>query len=69
MDRKLMKRITKKEGLRLLKNSDLLELGQQADGIREKLHPEKTGTFIVDRNINYTNICINKCTFCAFWRD
>ncbi|MBU4320697.1 MAG: radical SAM protein [Nitrospinae bacterium] len=64
-----MKRITKKEGLRLLKNSDLLELGQQADGIREKLHPEKTGTFIVDRNINYTNICINKCTFCAFWRD
>ncbi len=64
-----MKRITKKEGLELLKNSDLLELGQQADGIREKLHPEKTGTFIVDRNINYTNICINKCTFCAFWRD
>ncbi len=63
------KRITKKEGLELLKNSDLLELGQQADGIREKLHPEKTGTFIVDRNINYTNICINKCTFCAFWRD
>ncbi len=63
------KRITKKEGLELLKNSDLLELGQQADGIREKLHPEKTGTFIIDRNINYTNICINKCTFCAFWRD
>ncbi|HBG92192.1 MAG: dehypoxanthine futalosine cyclase [Nitrospirae bacterium RIFOXYB2_FULL_43_5] len=63
------KRITKSEGLELLKNSDLLDLGQQADGIREKLHPEKTGTFIVDRNINYTNICINKCTFCAFWRD
>lgn len=63
------KRITKKEGLELLKNSDLLELGQQADGIREKLHHGKTGTFIVDRNINYTNICINKCTFCAFWRD
>jgi cyclic dehypoxanthinyl futalosine synthase len=63
------KRITKKEGLELLKNSDLLELGQRADGIRAKLHPEKTGTFIVDRNINYTNICINKCKFCAFWRD
>jgi len=63
------KRITKSEGLELLKNSDLLELGQRADGIREKLHPEKTGTFIVDRNINYTNICINKCKFCAFWRD
>lgn len=53
----------------MLKNSGLLELGQQADGIRAKLHPEKTGTFIVDRNINYTNICINKCKFCAFWRD
>ncbi|MCX5717011.1 MAG: dehypoxanthine futalosine cyclase [Nitrospirae bacterium] len=63
------KRITKKEGLELLKNSGLLELGQRADKIRAKLHPEKTGTFIVDRNINYTNICINKCTFCAFWRD
>jgi len=63
------KRITKSEGLELLKNSDLLDLGQRADGIREKLHPEKTGTFIVDRNINYTNICINKCKFCAFWRD
>jgi cyclic dehypoxanthinyl futalosine synthase len=63
------KRITKSEGLELLKNSGLLDLGQQADVIREKLHPEKIGTFIVDRNINYTNICINKCKFCAFWRD
>ncbi|TAL23161.1 MAG: radical SAM protein [Nitrospirae bacterium] len=63
------KRITKKEGLALLKNSDLLGLGEWADGIRKGLHPEKTVTFIVDRNINYTNICINKCTFCAFWRD
>lgn len=52
-----------------MKIADLLDLGQQADGIRAKLHPEKTGTFIVDRNINYTNICINKCKFCAFWRD
>ncbi|RJQ40470.1 MAG: dehypoxanthine futalosine cyclase, partial [Nitrospiraceae bacterium] len=63
------KRITKKEGLELLKNADLLELGQKADEIRKSLHPEKTGTFVIDRNINYTNICINKCTFCAFWRD
>ncbi len=64
-----MERLTKKQALSLLKNSALLQLGQQADGIRGKLHPEKTGTFIVDRNINYTNICINKCKFCAFWRD
>ncbi|MBI5188163.1 MAG: radical SAM protein [Nitrospirae bacterium] len=40
-----------------------------ADDIRKRLHPEGTVTFIVDRNINYTNICINRCRFCAFWRD
>jgi cyclic dehypoxanthinyl futalosine synthase len=64
-----MKRITKKEALSLLKKADLLALGQMADDIRKNLHPNKTVTFVVDRNINYTNICINKCKFCAFWRD
>jgi len=64
-----MERLTKKQALSLLKSSDLLELGQRADEIRGSLHPEKNVTFIVDRNINYTNICINKCAFCAFWRD
>ncbi len=63
------KRITKEEGLRLFKEADLLELGRMADEIRKELHPEGIVTFIVDRNINYTNICINKCLFCAFWRD
>jgi len=62
-------RITKKEGLSLLKSADLLDLGQMADNVRKKLHPEGIVTFIIDRNINYTNICINKCKFCAFWRD
>ncbi|MCE5195115.1 MAG: dehypoxanthine futalosine cyclase [Nitrospiraceae bacterium] len=64
-----MNRINKKQALELLKSADLLELGQMADEIRKTLHPDKTVTFVVDRNINYTNICINKCTFCAFWRD
>ena len=40
-----------------------------ADAVRKDLHPERTVTFIVDRNINYTNVCINQCTFCAFYRD
>ena len=62
-------RITKKQALSLLKNADLLELGEMADGMRKHLHPERIVSFVVDRNINYTNICINKCTFCAFWRD
>lgn len=64
-----MKRITKKEALGLLKNADMLALGQMADEIRKNLHPNKTVTFVVDRNINYTNICVNRCRFCAFWRD
>ena len=63
------KRLTKKQALSLLKKVDLLELGERADDIRKELHPEKVVTFVVDRNINYTNICINKCRFCAFWRD
>ncbi len=62
-------RITKKEGLTLLKNADLLGLGMMADNVRQRLHPEGVVTFIIDRNINYTNICINHCSFCAFWRD
>jgi len=62
-------RIDKKTALNLLRNSDLLELGKTADGMRKILHPEGTVTFIVDRNINYTNVCLNRCRFCAFYRD
>ena len=63
------KRLTKEQGLSLLEKADLLELGRMADEMRKILHPEGVATFIVDRNINYTNVCINKCLFCAFWRD
>ena len=61
--------ITKKEALDLLKNADLLALGMMADNVRKRLHPGGTVSFIIDRNINYTNVCINKCKFCAFYRD
>lgn len=64
-----MRRIDKGKALNLLKNSDLFDLGQWADEIRKDLHQEGIVTFIIDRNINYTNICINKCKFCAFYRD
>ncbi len=64
-----MKRIDNKTALDLLKTADLLDLGEQADNIRKDLHPEGRVTFVVDRNINYTNVCINKCTFCAFYRE
>ncbi len=62
-------RITKREGLQLLKNADLLGLGMMADELRKKLHSDNNVSFIIDRNINYTNICINKCKFCAFYRE
>ena len=62
-----MARINFNEGVELLKSGDLLELGKTADNIcREKFGDVKT--FIIDRNINYTNICKNECKFCAFWR-
>jgi len=62
------KRLTKKEGLRLFSEADVLSLGRAADEFRGRLHPEKVVTFVVDRNINYTNVCINQCKFCAFYR-
>lgn len=53
----------------MLRRADLIDLGAAADKMRKALHPEGIVTFIVDRNINYTNVCINKCRFCAFWRE
>jgi cyclic dehypoxanthinyl futalosine synthase len=55
--------------LQLLTHGDLLELGGMADAIRRRLHPDNRVTFVVDRNVNYTNICESKCSFCAFYRD
>jgi cyclic dehypoxanthinyl futalosine synthase len=64
-----MERISREEALALFKSADLLDLGEKADRIRKALHPEEMVTFVVDRNINYTNVCINQCRFCAFYRD
>ncbi len=63
-----MKRLTDAQAAELLKHGDILELGKMADGVRQEFHPGNTVTFIVDRNINYTNICLNECRFCAFFR-
>lgn len=57
------------EALTLYKEADILALGFLAHHIKTRLHSEKIITYIVDRNINYTNICISKCGFCAFHRD
>ena len=54
--------------LDLYEQAPLLELGAQADAIRRELHPEPVVSYIVDRNINYTNVCVADCAFCAFYR-
>ncbi|MFA7084173.1 MAG: dehypoxanthine futalosine cyclase [Arcobacteraceae bacterium] len=64
----LTKRLSNKEALEILQNMPLLELGELAFKKKQQLHPEKITTFVVDRNINYTNICFVDCKFCAFYR-
>ena len=61
-------RLDRDEGLFLFREADLLELGRAADQRRLQLHPERRVTFILDRNINYTNVCNVYCKFCAFYR-
>lgn len=60
-------RISSREALTLYRDSDLLTLGTLANEIRWRRHPEKRVTFVVDRNINYTNVCVSGCRFCAFY--
>jgi cyclic dehypoxanthinyl futalosine synthase len=62
------KRLSIQDAHMLLKDADLLELGKAANIIRHKKHSEDIVTFLIDRNINYTNICQNQCSFCAFYR-
>lgn len=63
------KTIDRSRALDLLTNGELLDLGRQADAIRRGLYPDNRVTFVVDRNVNYTNVCESRCSFCAFYRD
>lgn len=60
--------LTDEEALLLLRDGEFLELGKAADGVRRCKHPDSVVTFIIDRNINYTNVCTSQCDFCAFYR-
>jgi cyclic dehypoxanthinyl futalosine synthase len=62
-------RLTPNQALFLLEHGDLLMLGQAASAMRRRLVPDDDVTFIVDRNVNYTNVCVSGCSFCAFYRD
>lgn len=66
--KKSIKRLNKNQALKLFRSVNLLELGAMANEIRWKLHPQPVVSFVIDRNINYTNICISQCQFCAFSR-
>jgi cyclic dehypoxanthinyl futalosine synthase len=61
--------IDRGQALHLLTEADLLEVGKLADRIRKEKHPHGRVTFVVDRNVNYTNVCESKCKFCAFYRN
>ncbi|HEU4401702.1 MAG TPA: cyclic dehypoxanthinyl futalosine synthase [Candidatus Polarisedimenticolia bacterium] len=63
------RRITPEEALILFREATLLDLGVAADLVRRRLHPQPIVTYIVDRNVNYTNVCVVRCSFCAFYRD
>ena len=61
-------RLDRQEALFLLTEDDLLAVGRLADAIRRRKHPHNRVTFVVDRNVNYTNVCESQCRFCAFYR-
>src|SRR5687767_12858085 len=71
VERKVLagERLSRDEGVALIRDASLLELGMLADSVRQRLHPEGLVTYIIDRNINYTNVCVAQCAFCAFYRD
>jgi len=60
--------LSREEALLLYRGADLLTLGTLADAVRKRLHPDPIVTYIVDRNVNPTNVCVTDCGFCAFYR-
>ncbi len=61
-------RLSAAEGERLVADASLFDLGLAADAVRKRKHPHGVVTYIVDRNVNYTNVCTTSCRFCAFYR-
>ncbi len=61
-------RITADEAVALLRSRDLVAVGRAANAIRNRKHDPDRVTFIIDRNLNYTNVCVTDCDFCAFYR-
>jgi cyclic dehypoxanthinyl futalosine synthase len=62
-------RVSADEALELYRKAPTHLLGRLADAIRDRKHPGRVVTYIIDRNVNYTNICVARCNFCAFYRE
>src|ERR1700712_5049940 len=62
-------RLTDAQAMELYQYASLHDLGQWAHAVTQRMHPEDYRAYVIDRNINYTNVCTAKCTFCAFRRD
>jgi cyclic dehypoxanthinyl futalosine synthase len=60
--------LSKHNAVEMFRSDDLIGIGMEADSLRRKLHPDGVVTYVIDRNINYTNFCTEYCTFCAFYR-
>jgi len=60
--------MTRSEATELFQSDDLIGIGMAADAVRRRLHPDGVVSYIIDRNINYTNFCTEYCSFCAFYR-
>jgi cyclic dehypoxanthinyl futalosine synthase len=61
-------RVTDDEAVALLRTRDLVSVGRVANEVRNRKHDAERVTFIIDRNLNYTNVCYTDCDFCAFYR-
>src|SRR5439155_20073691 len=61
-------RIDAAEALHLYRHAATALLGQLAESVRQRKHPGAIVSYIIDRNVSYTNVCVAKCNFCAFYR-
>ena len=62
-------RLSGDEALQLYRQAPTYWLGRMADAVRRRKHPQGLVTYIIDRNVNYTNVCVARCNFCAFYRE
>jgi cyclic dehypoxanthinyl futalosine synthase len=62
-------RYTRETALEAYRSAPTADLGRLADGVRREKHPDGLVTYIIDRNVNYTNVCVARCRFCAFYRE